>query len=181
MHPEARIALLRGINVSGQKVIKMARLKEVLQAAGLEQVHTYIQSGNVVFASSKTPSVLRDEIHQLLLTAYGWDIPTWVDTGENWHAVSQNHPFLHLAPPNLCFVQALDVPPTPEQWSKLPLGSFAPECAHLEHGVIYTVHPAGSAKAELGQSFWEKTFKTPTTARNWNTVQALHQLAEQIH
>ncbi len=43
--------MLRGINVSGQKKIKMADLKAIYEQLGLQQVVTYIQSGNVVFNS----------------------------------------------------------------------------------------------------------------------------------
>ncbi|MBK6682268.1 MAG: DUF1697 domain-containing protein [Ignavibacteriales bacterium] len=48
------IALLRGINVSGHKIIKMAELKELLMSIGFRNVQTYIQSGNVVFESDDT-------------------------------------------------------------------------------------------------------------------------------
>lgn len=47
------IALLRGINVGGHKVIKMAELKRVFESIGLKQVKTYIQSGNIVFESKE--------------------------------------------------------------------------------------------------------------------------------
>ena len=50
------IALLRGINVSGQKKIIMSDLRTRLEKAGLEQVRTYIQSGNILFRSSKKSS-----------------------------------------------------------------------------------------------------------------------------
>ena len=43
------IALLRGINISGQKIIKMADLRAILETAGLSNVQTYIQSGNIIF------------------------------------------------------------------------------------------------------------------------------------
>ena len=45
------IALLRGINVSGQKIIKMEHLKNYFIDMGFTDVKTYIQSGNVVFQS----------------------------------------------------------------------------------------------------------------------------------
>ena len=48
---ERYIAFLRGINVSGQKIIKMETLRKVLSEAGFSDVQTYIQSGNVLFSS----------------------------------------------------------------------------------------------------------------------------------
>jgi len=53
---ETYIALLRGINVSGQKRIKMADLRDLLQALQFQQIRTYIQSGNIVFSFEKTIS-----------------------------------------------------------------------------------------------------------------------------
>ena len=45
------LALLRGINVGGNNIIKMADLKACFEQMGFEDVSTYIQSGNVIFAS----------------------------------------------------------------------------------------------------------------------------------
>jgi uncharacterized protein (DUF1697 family) len=45
------LALLRGINVGGNNIIKMANLKECFESMGLNNVKTYIQSGNVIFQS----------------------------------------------------------------------------------------------------------------------------------
>lgn len=178
MHPNVRIALLRGINVSGQKLIKMAHLREVMQEAGFGKVQTYIQSGNLVFSSPLSTAHLQEQIQEFLRSTYGWDIPTCVCTGEELEHIAQEHPFLHEAPNNLCFVHFLPSPPTEKQWAALTLDGYAPEQAAFKCGVIYSVHPNGSAKAHLGQNFWEKTLKTKATARNWNTVQALLKLAQ---
>ena len=47
------ISILRGINVSGQKLIKMTALKELYESLNFTNVNTYIQSGNVVFCSNE--------------------------------------------------------------------------------------------------------------------------------
>ncbi len=56
------IALLRGINVGGHNKVKMAELKRVLEAMGLNWVQTYIQSGNVLFESGEEAEPLRKRI-----------------------------------------------------------------------------------------------------------------------
>ncbi len=43
------IAILRGINVNGQKIIKMNLLRNLFENTGFSNVRTYIQSGNVLF------------------------------------------------------------------------------------------------------------------------------------
>lgn len=56
------IALLRGINVGGHKIIKMADLKRLFESIGLKQVKTYIQSGNIVFESEEDINALKVKI-----------------------------------------------------------------------------------------------------------------------
>src|SRR5262249_23285666 len=51
------LALLRGINVGGGNIIKMTDLKACFEACQLENVATYIQSGNVLFETAETDPV----------------------------------------------------------------------------------------------------------------------------
>lgn len=70
------IALLRGINVSGHKRIKMAELRTIFAKMGLRQVQTYIQSGNVLFVTEEEEAPLRQRIEQGILAAL--DMPVTV-------------------------------------------------------------------------------------------------------
>src|SRR5690606_20883705 len=47
------IALLRGINVGGNNIIKMADLKTCFENMNFKDVVTYIQSGNVLFSTDE--------------------------------------------------------------------------------------------------------------------------------
>ncbi len=62
------IALLRGINVGGHKIIKMADLKQTFESIGLKQVKTYIQSGNIVFKSEEDITFLKERYSLKLKT-----------------------------------------------------------------------------------------------------------------
>ena len=66
------IALLRGVNVGG-RTIKMAELREVIEEAGLENVETVLQSGNVTFDSSDGPSRLKEKLEAALRERFGYD------------------------------------------------------------------------------------------------------------
>jgi uncharacterized protein (DUF1697 family) len=67
------IAFLRGINVSGQKLIKMDALRKVLTDAGFEDVRTYIQSGNILFNALKADSeLLISRIEDLVEKHFGF-------------------------------------------------------------------------------------------------------------
>ncbi|WP_276322385.1 DUF1697 domain-containing protein [Cohnella luojiensis] len=63
------IALLRGINVSGQKLIKMEHLKGLFESLKFGNIRTYIQSGNVLFESAEDdPELLTKKIEQAIGT-----------------------------------------------------------------------------------------------------------------
>ncbi|MBJ6369751.1 DUF1697 domain-containing protein [Snuella sedimenti] len=75
------IALLRGINVSGQKKVPMETLRKVLTNMGLKNVKTYIQSGNVVFQTMETNnSILEQTIFDAIQSQFGFEVPVLVLT-----------------------------------------------------------------------------------------------------
>ena len=73
------VALLRGINVGGNTMVKMADLKACFEDLGLQQVSTYINSGNVLFRSSQTdPRKLEAAIEAALTKQFSYNIRTVV-------------------------------------------------------------------------------------------------------
>lgn len=67
------LALLRGINVGGKNIIKMVDLKACFEEMGFSDVTTYIQSGNVVFASTEMDSAkLTDKIEKALSKRFNY-------------------------------------------------------------------------------------------------------------
>jgi uncharacterized protein (DUF1697 family) len=74
------VALLRGINVSGQRLIKMGDLKRVCESLGLQRVQTYIQSGNVLFESAEAEVPLRRRIEQEIEAVFGFSVPVVLRT-----------------------------------------------------------------------------------------------------
>ncbi len=88
------VAILRGINVSGQKLIKMAELKAHVEDLGLRNVITYIQSGNVIFDSDETNSeTLSALIANKIKEVYGWDVPVIIRTKDEISEIINNNPF----------------------------------------------------------------------------------------
>src|SRR5262245_390116 len=66
MSPARHVALLRGINVGGSNVISMAALRAAFEAAGFEEVRSYIASGNVLFESAKSGTALEESLEEML-------------------------------------------------------------------------------------------------------------------
>jgi uncharacterized protein (DUF1697 family) len=77
--PKSRlIAFLRAINVGGHTV-EMAKLKQLFEKLGLEQVETFIASGNVIFAAPKgSPAALEQRIAAHLEKHLGYEVSTFL-------------------------------------------------------------------------------------------------------
>ena len=81
------VAFLRAINVGGNTVIKMAELKQIFESMGLENVQTYIQSGNVIFESGEEdPTSLEKQIERQIETATGYKTQLFVRTFREVHS-----------------------------------------------------------------------------------------------
>ena len=87
------VAFLRGINVSGQKKILMAQLRELLSEKGLKEVKTYIQSGNIVFQFSGATSEAETLIFKAIHKKYGWEVPVLVKTSSELTNILEGCPF----------------------------------------------------------------------------------------
>ena len=75
------LVLLRGVNVGGKSIVKMADLREALEAMGLSDVSTYIQSGNALFrAPRQRRGELAKRIESELSRRFGWELKAVVLT-----------------------------------------------------------------------------------------------------
>jgi uncharacterized protein (DUF1697 family) len=87
------IALLRGINVGGKNIIKMAELKLVFESMGLCDVKTYIQSGNVLFKTYEVEEDLHKKIEHGIEKAFGFVVPVILRTATELEHIIENCPF----------------------------------------------------------------------------------------
>lgn len=88
------VALLRGVNVGGSAVIKMADLKKMFESFGLDEVSTYIQSGNVLFKSKEAnPEKLAAKLEKGIKTSWGNDIKVFVFTSGQLQKAIDHNPF----------------------------------------------------------------------------------------
>jgi uncharacterized protein (DUF1697 family) len=87
------VALLRGINVGGNNVIRMVDLRDAFEGAGLARVRTYIQSGNVLFDSERTDDVaLVDELERLLAERFSYAARLALASATTWREVVADAP-----------------------------------------------------------------------------------------
>ncbi len=169
------ISLLRGINVSGQKIIKMAELAQGYRDWGFTDVSTYLASGNVLFTSPKGPGECRQIIEQAISQRFGYQVDCLVLTPQQLSAIRASMPFAAERVFYSFIIGDGEWPPPPEDISIIK--PFAAEGDDLaaEPGVVY-FHCLGSfGKSKLSNNFIEKKLGVRATTRNAKTVEALLQ------
>ena len=175
------IAILRGINVSGQKKILMAELREYMGDIGFEDVDTYIQSGNIVFNSSlEKEGEIEDKIGSMIQSKYGFDVPTLVKTLEGMQYVLDHCPFPKDPSKEIkkVYVTFLSEKPDPELVSMLEDKDFSPEEIIVDGVYLFGYSPLGLGNAKFNNNFIEAKLKVSATTRNWNTVNKLAEMAK---
>jgi uncharacterized protein (DUF1697 family) len=173
------IAMLRGINVGGNKRIKMDDLRKSVERLGFEQVKTYIQSGNVVFKAAKTSSAgLGKKIEARIVGDFGFSASVLVRTGAELSATIAANPFLThpgIDHEKLHVVFLSDIPATPAL-KKLAEFTVAPDQSKCVGKEVFLYLPNGFSASSLWKVPWEKALAVVTTTRNWKTVNAIHQM-----
>lgn len=173
------IALLRGINVSGQKKIPMAVLREILVEVGLKHVQTYIQSGNVIFQSTEVEKqVLASKIYEMIKSHFGFEVPILVLKPEELQQIFDHCPFSQEKKENSYFMML---------FTKVD-GALAEEISNIAYPneeflitekAVYFYCSLGYGRAKLNNNFFERKLKITATARNYKTmVKLLSLLAE---
>ena len=163
------VAFLRAINVGGHAIIKMADLKKMFEAAGLENVQTYIQSGNVIFESTeKNAAVLTKQIEPQLEKAVEYKIHVFVRTMRQVRSIVDKAPFT-AKDGEMTYVTFLDKKPGKKsQQALLSHKSDADDFA-FSGRELYNLRRDREESIFSG-NFVEKILKMPATTRNLTTI-----------
>jgi uncharacterized protein (DUF1697 family) len=168
------IALLRGINVGGQKKIKMADLRETLIKTGLNHVETYIQSGNVVFRDGESNKrVLESRIHKAILDDFGFEVPVLVVLEEDIKGILDNNPFDQNDEGNKLYYVLLKEPPGKDVINEFNELHFEQEDFYITDACVYLLCKKGYGNAKLSNNLVEQKLKVEATTRNLRTMQKL--------
>jgi len=173
------ISLLRGINVSGQKSIRMAELKSLYEGLGLLNVQTYVQSGNILFESSEVDALkLAAQIEGQIERTYGYRVAVFMRNRVDLQRIAQNNPFLtkRNEDPVKLHVTFLYSMPLASKLDQLAPPKGESDEFFVGGQEIYLFCPNGYGRTRLSNTFFEKKLDVPATTRNWNTVSALCQM-----
>ena len=165
-----RIALLRGVNVSGAGKLPMAEFRDMLAGIGLSGVRTYIQSGNAVFDSDLAAPMLEAQIRDTIAARFGFAPETFVLTADEIAGALTDHPF-GSADPKLVHVVFLRETPAPDEATLRAL-ALPGDGWHIGPRRFTLSTPGGYGTSKLAERL-SKLLPAPMTARNLRTIAAL--------
>lgn len=169
------VGLLRAVNLGSHQQVSMAALREAMTTAGFDDVRTYVQSGNMVFTSSKRSAAsVRTDVERVLAEDLGVPTPVIVRTAGELAAVIEKHPFGRMTDePTKYYVTFLDTAPTKKALSALAVPKGETGRYWVQGREIYQWMPTGRGQTKLTGSFFEKGLGVIGTGRNWRTVTTL--------
>jgi uncharacterized protein (DUF1697 family) len=177
-------ALLRGINVGGNKKLPMAELRTVLEALGHGGVRTYLQSGQAVFSSPHgDEESLTGELRQAIEERFGFTVDVIVRDHAYLRAIADDCPFpaAELEPKQL-HVTYFSEPVGPERFAGIDRAAHLPEDFRLGDRALYLYAPDGLGRSKLAEQLAKPriTKGLIATSRNWNTVLKLVELTRPV-
>ncbi len=174
---ETYVALLRGINVGGNKKVPMAVLKKALEKEGYENVKTLLASGNVLLdGGEKDAATLRKNLEPLLEKTFDFTIPVIVRTAKELEALAKKNPFkgVKVDDDTRLYVTFLGAS-KPKGTIKIPYaspdGTFRILLA-AKTEVVSVLQLDGTRTVDA-MLVLEKEYGKDVTTRNWNTVMKL--------
>jgi uncharacterized protein (DUF1697 family) len=176
------ISILRGINVSGSKLINMEALRGIYEGMGLKKVRTYIQSGNVVFQGARSSaSSLENRISGAIHEATGFEVPVLVKSLEELEFTLEHNPFLKERKLDPSFLHVTFLKKLPESAQKEKIsGDFGTDEFFFLGKDIYLFCPNGYGSTKLTNNYFENKLKIQATTRNWRTLAELKRMAGEL-
>lgn len=172
------VALLRGINVGGNTMIKMEDLRAMFEGLGFENVVSYINSGNLAFDTKNTSepklvAILENAIER----RFGKAVDVMIRKQKDIERILANNPFEgQFDSHKHMHVLFLREPLPEEKEEQLHESALPGERYEVRGREVYNHLPDGVAGSLLGKGFFEKKPRVSYTARNWRTVEKLSEM-----
>jgi uncharacterized protein (DUF1697 family) len=164
------VALLRAVNVGGTGKLAMSTLRELCESAGLQNVRTYIQSGNVVFTSGLSSSKIQMLLGLALSKQLGKPAQVFVRSAAQMQQIHAANPFSTAEPGQVLVLFFEDAP---HKTAIAALVIPGREQLVLLGKELFVHYPDGMGRSKLKLPFLDQA-----TGRNMNTVAKLAEMAQ---
>jgi uncharacterized protein (DUF1697 family) len=177
--PGVAVALFRGINVGGNKIVRMEELRGLFEELGYGEARTLIQSGNVAFRSKDAASKTAKHIAGAFAKRWGFESHVLVRSLAAWREALAANPFkAELKDPKRLVIGSLASELSDGDRELLKKNAAAGEKWRSDGETLYAYFPNGQGPSKLAAAMVR--MKTPATMRNWDTAQKLLALAEAL-
>lgn len=167
-----QIALLRGINVGGNKQVEMVRLRALLEGLGYRDVCTYVNSGNAVFSG---PRRSEKHLEAAIAKTFGFDVPVVLRSRDELADIVRANPLRSVVSDPARYLVVFCAA---DAATNLNPADFAPERFLVRGREVYLWMPGGIRDSPLAKKLATKPLGAKSTARNWRTVERLLALAD---
>jgi len=176
------VALLRGINVGGNRRVPMAELRSVAEKCGLADVATYIQSGNLVFATALVPIEVESTLERAIEKRFGFAVEVIVRTAAAWsrYAAARAFPDAEEARPNFLHLALPKCKPIAGAAAALTQRAAAGERIVITSDALFIDYAAGVGKSKLTPAVLDRAVGSTVTARNWKTVLEIYAMLRPV-
>ena len=167
------VALLRGINVGGNKTVSMEKLRACMTDAGFTNVKTLLQSGNLIFSGAPSATAtLETQLEKILAAKLGVSADFMIRTAEEWAKIVAGNPFPEMASddPSHLVVICLKTATIANAVETLRAAIKGRETVDACGREVYLAYVDGIGTSKLTNVVIEKCLAVRGTARNWNTV-----------
>lgn len=176
------VAFFRGINVGGNKLVKMETLRKALASNGFQNVKTLLNSGNVVFETTETnKTTLTNRVGEVLKKTFGFDVDVLIRPIEEIQRLVEKNLFnkITLTPQTRLYVTFL----SEQSKSNLKIPYESPEkdffILHVSDSEICSVLIVSKERGTTdAMKILEKEFGRNITTRNWNTILKVLKIVE---
>jgi len=175
--------MLRGVNLGSHNKINMSALRALYESLKLEDPRTYVQSGNVIFRSKeKISPALAKKIQNAIERKFKCCPEVILRTTDELRSAIAATPFpaSRGLEPGKILITFLNAEPGPEAQTTLLKLKKHPEEIHLKGRELYIYFPNGAGRSKLPWSTIAEALKTQGTARNWNSVTKMLEIAEEM-
>ena len=174
-------ALLRGINVGGNKKVPMADLRAMTAKLGFDDPRTLLQSGNLVFSAKSQPMAKLEELLEAATKKHiGVECSYLLRSADEWAKIVAANPFRAEAkadPAHLAVTFCREAPAA-SALEALRSEARGKETFTAVGRELFVWYPDGMGTSRLASALSKNRLGTICTARNWNTVTKVSALLE---
>ncbi|MEZ4472973.1 MAG: DUF1697 domain-containing protein [bacterium] len=175
-----QIALIRGINVGSTRKLPMADLRALATGLGFAAVRTYIQSGNLLYATALAPEEAAGRLEAALAAHLGYAVGVIAVPAAAWADVLASNPFPEVAeaePTRLHAVFTQQAPPA-DAADRILAAARGGERVVVTPAATWVHFPTGVGTSKITPALLDRALGGPATARGWRTLQAIEALLD---